>query len=265
MPPDAPSIGIISGMGPYAGLDLAAKIHRHTDARTDQEHLPVVLISHPHRLPDRSTFLFDPTRPSPVPPLVDVAERLEAAGATVAGMPCNTAHGPAIFEAMREKLRAAGRSIRLVHMIEETARHLRARRPSLERVGILSTLAVYRLNLYTDVLEAAGFTTVRPDEEMQLQVVNPVIFDTTYGIKAKSAPVTERARQDLLRAIEALRERGAEAVILGCTELPLALPEPDVNGLPLIDPTTVLAHALIRETYPGKLREKERGNREEGL
>ncbi len=247
-----PIIGILSGMGPYAGLDLAAKIHQLTQARTDQEHLPVALLSYPDRIPDRSTFLFDHTQPSPVPALSEIARRLNAAGATAIGIPCNTAHGPAIFDALKKNLRAASATARLVHMIEETARFV-AETSGARRVGVLSSLAVYRLNLYKSVLEE-GFTAVRPDEDVQLETVNPVIFDTGYGIKAQSDPVTERARRSLLGAVEHLAEKGAEAVILGCTEFPLALPERTVLGLPMIDPTEVLARALIRATYPEKLK-----------
>ena len=51
----------------------------------------------------------------------------------------------------------------------------------------------------------------------------------------------------------ALQAAGAEAVVLGCTELPVAFPEGEYDGLPLIDPTWVLARALIREVAPGQL------------
>ena len=247
-------IGILSGMGPYAGLDLAAKIHRFTKARTDQEHLSVALLSYPSHIVDRSTYLFDQSQPSPVPALARIARRLDEAGAVVAGMPCNTAHGPAIFEALKEELRRTGHSLRFVHMIKATATHIRHAHPSIEHVGVLSSLAVYELHLYKDVLDAAGFTTVRPSDEMQRTVVNPVIFNTAYGIKAQSAPITMRARGDLLKAAAALRADGAEAIILGCTEFPLALPEAAWGGLPLIDPTAVLARALIQATAPDKLK-----------
>jgi aspartate racemase len=246
-------IGILSGMGPYAGLDLAQKIHRHTAARTDQEHLSVALLSYPGWIPDRSTYLFDHAKPNPTPALAKIARRLEAAGATVVGTPCNTAHCSPIFDALTERLSDAGSQVRLVHMIEETARHLRRAHPGIERVGVLSSLAVYRLSLYQDVLEAAGFDVVRPDEKTQREVVNAVIFDETYGIKAQSDPVTDRARRDLLDSAADLKENGAEAVILGCTEFPLALPERDAHGLPLIDPTRVLARALIRAGAPDQL------------
>ena len=251
--PDEPIIGVLSGMGPYAGLDLAQKIHRHTAATTDQQHLSVALLSYPGWIPDRSTYLFDTSQPNPTPALAKIARRLEAAGATVVGMPCNTAHCPPIFDALRERLQEAGSSVRLVHMIEETAQHIRTTHPEIERVGVLSSLAVHQLTLYKDVLEAAGFEVVRPSDERERDVVNRVIFDEEYGIKAQSDPVTPRARQDLLDTAAQLKAAGAEAVILGCTEFPLAIPEPEAHDLPMIDPTRVLARALIRTVHPDKL------------
>ena len=240
-------------MGPYAGLDLVRKIFDLTPAQKDQDHLPVALLSYPHEIPDRSTFLFDETQPSPVPALFHIAQRLEAAGATVAAIPCNTAHAPAIFDVLDARLREGGHRLQLVHMIREAVAYAREALPSIQRVGFLSTLAVYRLGMYETPIREAGLTPVLPDETIQCDVINPTIFDATYGIKAHANPVTDQARRQLLDAIEHLREKGAEAVFLGCTELPLAIPESRIGDVLIIDPTAVLARVLIRETYPGRL------------
>lgn len=248
-----PVIGVIGGMGPYAGLDLVRKIFDLTPASHDQDHLPVALLSFPHRIPDRSTFLFDSSQPNPVPALTAIARQLDALGATVAGIPCNTAHAPPIFDAVNEELAKSGSRVRLLHMIEEAVRYAQATQPSLRRIGVLSTLAVFKMGLYADTITAAGLEPVMPDEAVETNLVNRTIFDETFGIKAKANPVTPRARQNLLEAIEHLREKGAEAVFLGCTELPLAVPETRLGEVIVIDPTAALAHALIRETYPERL------------
>lgn len=249
----SPIVGILSGMGPYAGLDLAAKVHTLTAGQRDQDHLPVALCSYPGWIPDRSTFLFDPARPSPVPALAEVARRLHRAGATVLGMPCNTAHAPAILEAVEAELAATGTPVRFVHMIRETARTVR--RLGVEaRVGVLSSTAVYELGLYKDALNAAGLEAVRPTPDEQQTLVNPVIFDPSFGVKAQSEPVTAQARKLLTKACERLQARGAEMIVLGCTEFPLVLPQATINSTLLVDPTTVLARRLIEETYPEKLR-----------
>src|SRR5690606_12170827 len=115
------AIGVVGGLGPYAGLDLVKKIFDHTSAATDQEHLPVALISYPGQIPDRSSYIADQTKPNPVPALADILRRLEDAGCVVAGMPCNTAHAPVIFDVLQETMAREGRRIRLLNMIEASA------------------------------------------------------------------------------------------------------------------------------------------------
>ncbi len=246
-------IGVIGGMGPYAGLDLVRKMFDLTDAHKDQEHLPVALLSFPGWIRDRSTFLFEQSGENPAEAIFEIARRLESLGAVVAGIPCNTAHAPQIFDLLEERLRSSGSRLKLIHMIRETAAYIRQSTHGIERVGVLSTLAVYRLKLYRQALADEGFTPIIPDENVQENIVNRTIFDPSYGIKAQANPVSLIARQSLLNAIEHLREKGAEAVILGCTELPLAIPEDEVDSTLIIDPTEVLARALIRETYPERM------------
>lgn len=247
-------IGILSGMGPHAGLDLAEKILKQTQARTDQEHLPVAILSYPERIVDRSTYLFDETKPTPVPALTKIALQLAGVGAVVGGIPCNTAHDPRIFGAIERRLKAQSAPLRLIHMIDETAERIRRDLDGVERVGVLASTAVYEFGLYEASLERHDLVPVVPARDVQDELVNPVIFDTEFGIKAQSQPVTEQARRHLLDAAAHLKEHGAEAIILGCTEFPLALPEATAHDLPLVDPTVMLARALIRETAPEKLR-----------
>lgn len=248
------AIGVLGGLGPYAGLDLVKKIFDNTEAAFDQDHLPVVLISYPGHFPDRSTYIADQSKPNPVPALAEVLRRLHDAGCSVAGMPCNTAHAPIIFDVLRETMAAEGRAIELINMIDACAVMARRRDPSIRRVGVLATNSSLRSRLHSDALERVGLEGVQPDWDFQNEVINPVIFDEEWGIKAQSDPPTERARENLLRGIRHLRERGADAVVLGCTELPLAVPEATFEDIPLIDSTETLARELIRMTHPDKLR-----------
>jgi aspartate racemase len=248
------AIGIIGGMGPAAGADFADKIVHQTQARSDHEHLPTALLSFPARIVDRSTFLFGETDENPAYALADIARQLESVGAVAAGMPCNTAHAPAIFDTLVAELQRTGHSIEIVHMIDETVRFMQAHTPHVQCVGTLSTLAVYDLKLHRAPLEAAGFDVVVPDDDVKREIVNRTIFDTTFGLKAQTNPVTPQARQNLIDAIQHLRDKGADAVILGCTELPLAPLVDGMDDLLLIDPADILARSLIRATYPQSLR-----------
>jgi len=173
-------------------------------------------------------------------------QKLAAMGAQVAGIPCNTAHAPPIFDVIVAELQAANCPIHLLHMIREVGRHLQAHYPDIQTVGVLSTTGTYQARVYPQVLEGLGLTVVAPDEAMQVERIHPAIYDSEYGIKATGAP-SELARTYLLDGALALRKLGAQALVLGCTEMPLAIHEKQLYTMITIDPTRILARALIRE------------------
>ena len=253
-PDERSAIGVLGGLGPYAGLDLVRALFDETDAHADQEHLPVTLISYPNRIPDRATWIADETAPSPLPAMMEVLRRLDDAGCAVAGIPCNTAHAPALFDRLRDGLLADGRDLQLLHIVDAIVDNVREVAPDAQRIGVLATASSVQNRLHRTGLEAAGLEAVKPDETHQA-LVQEAIYGAEWGLKAQSAPPDPRARQALLDATDHLVERGAEAVILGCTELPLAVPEPDHDGVPFVNSTRALARALIRATHPEKLRD----------
>ena len=174
--------------------------------------------------------------------------------ATVAGIACNTAHAPEIFENVVRHLSRAGRRIRILHLIDETVDAIREAHGAGTRVGILSTMGSYRVGLYREAAAAGGLQPVEPTPEVQESVVHRSVYDPTFGVKAQPTRVSDEARALADAAVRHLAERGAEIVVLGCTELPSVLPDATCHGLPVIDPATVLARALLRATYPAKLR-----------
>lgn len=256
-PDERRAIGVVGGLGPYAGLDLVRAIFDETDAQRDQDHLPVVLISYPGRVPDRSAWLANPEHaPNPIPALQTILRRLDDAGAAVAGIPCNTAHVARLFDPLLDGLAADGREMELLHMVDAIVETIAEVAPEAERVGVLATSSSTQNRLHEIGLKAAGRHAVVPSAEVQASV-QAAIFDPTWGLKAQSAPASPQARVALLQAIEHVVEKGAQAVILGCTELPLAVPDPTASGVPLISSTRALARALIRATHPEKLKRRE--------
>ena len=145
-------------------------------------------------------------------------------------------------------------AIRLLHMIHETATHLKANCSGLQKIGVLCTTGTHRSRVYQDVLEANGFETLLPPLDMQEQVIHPAIYDKDYGIKAQLNPVDPRALKGLEEGLTYLVKEGAEAVILGCTEIPIAFRELGKIEVPAIDPTQILARALLRHAFPDKLK-----------
>lgn len=226
------SIGILGGMGPEATVDLFAKIVRATPARRDQDHLRVIIDSDP-KIPDRAAHLAG-RGPDPRPYLLRAANNLVDAGADLIAVPCNTAH--AYYDEI-----AAGVPVPVLHMMREVAAWFAVERPDIRRVGLLATVTTVRLGLYHDALAGAGIEVLVPHEVAQ-QGLNRAIYGPD-GIKAGKHL---EARPRVLAAARDLARRGAQAVILGCTELPLVVGTADLD-LPVVDATAILAGAAVRE------------------
>ncbi len=247
-------IGIVGGVGPYAGLDLARKVFDHTLAGSDQEHLPLILLSLPATIPDRTAYLLGEVAENPGRPLAAVIGRLATAGSTVAGIACNTAHAPAIYNQIVSQLQQQQVNIELLNLVAETIRFIKRHYPGSKKIGILSTTGSYRFGVYSEPLQQAGLQPIVPDTRIQEVLVHAAIYHPEYGIKAQTNPVHLQARAQLLQVAGELVRQGAELIIKGCTEIVLALPEEQLHGVPAVDPAVALARSLIRHFNPNKLK-----------
>jgi len=246
-------IGIVGGVGPYAGLDLTEKIFGQTIASSDQEHLPVALLSLPERIEDRTRYLVGETDVNPAFAAADIIEKLERLGAKVIGIPCNTMHAPRIFDEILHQLKKSNSKVKVIHMIREVAQFIASHYPNIQKVGILSTTGTWRSEIYPTYLKEEKYTPVVPNEQLQDEI-HRAVYDPQYGIKAQSNPVDKQAKNSIVKGLRFLKEQGAEGIILGCTEISFALPYQVLDDLPLFDPTLILARALIAHTYPEKLK-----------
>ncbi len=237
-------IGIVGGVGSYAGIDLIRKIYDNTVARTDQEHLPVSMLSAPHKVKDRTEFLIGKVKENPGIAIAEIITTLSKHGAEIIGIPCNTAHTPKIFNVIKQN---TPDEVQLVHLIEEVGKFITDNYPEIKKVGVLSTNGTFIANVYPTILADFGIEAIHPSKEIQKMFVHPAIYAQEYGIKAFSNPVKEKAKKDLLMAASYLSRKGSEAIVLGCTEIPLAITELQIEESLVIDATEVLAKALIRE------------------
>jgi len=239
-----------------AGLDLHRLIIGHTvTSGRDQDHVRVLHASFSDMIPDRTDSILNGTPEAPAGGMADVILAAEAAcdalgERRVAAVPCNTFHAPVIWDRFLSILRERGSEITVLHMIDITVRQLIDHHPGIRCVGILSTTGTRRERIYEGPLERAGLKVVTcRDQEM----VHQAIYHHVWGIKATAA-VSEKARDVFIGKLEELRALGAEAVILGCTEIPLAVPESAYRGIPLLNPVELLAVSLIEYVAPGKSR-----------
>ncbi len=232
------TVGILGGMGPAATVDLFDRIVRATPAQRDQDHLPILIVNDPS-VPDRTAAILH-GGPDPVPVMVRGLRLLARMGADFAVIPCNTAHY------YLPQLRAAV-DIPILDMIRETVAALSQAHPQVRRVGILATAGTLAVGLYQEALTEAGCTPVTPTPE-ETQDLMAAIYGPE-GIKTRGVTPTARS---LLQAVgQALIERGAQALILGCTEIPLALAPGDLP-VPLVASNQALAEAAVREALAGQ-------------
>lgn len=220
------TLGVLGGMGPMATVDFLCKLTRATPATCDQEHIPLV-VHFSTLTPDRSDALIG-TGPSPLPSLIESARLIERSGARGLVMPCNTAH--AWYAEVAQAVQ-----IPLLHIVdaavEQLPHHLRS-----QPVGLLATRGTLDSGIYVE--RHPGLQWVQPSEQEVDLFVMPAIRSVKGGDLL-------RARQLLDKAVRALAERGAGAIVLGCTELPLARSgRPSI--VPLIDATDALAHMAVR-------------------
>lgn len=220
------TLGIIGGMGPLATADLFRKIVEHTEAACDQDHIHI-LIDNNTNIPDRTRALLD-GGPDPTQELQKSAKRLIAAGAEGLMMPCNTAHN------FHEAVRAVS-DVPVLHMIDLTRDALEAR--GVTCAALLATTGTFRTGIYQSRFDGR-VQLLTPNEEEQ-----EAVMDMIYG--GVKAGVTDYDASKVQACAERLIAEGAQTIILGCTELPLAM-ELYRLDFPATDPTLELAKGAIR-------------------
>ncbi|MCL6570354.1 MAG: amino acid racemase [Bacillus sp. (in: Bacteria)] len=218
-------VGIIGGMGPLATVDLMNKIISYTPALRDQDHIHIIADNYT-QIPDRTNAILgkgtDPTRY-----LIQSAQLLENAGADFLVIACNTAHY--FFESVKKSV-----SIPILHMPLETIRFLQEN--NFRKVGLLATDGTIKTKLYQHLCENYGIEVIEPDIEFQKEVMEGI-----YAIKGDNL---EKGRLCLTKVANKLIKRGAEAIVAGCTEIPLVLKSS--QDIFIIDPTEILAKTVIK-------------------
>ncbi|TPG51818.1 aspartate/glutamate racemase family protein [Roseomonas nepalensis] len=223
-------LGVLGGMGPLASAEFMRQLTLLTPAARDQDHVPAVLWSDP-RVPDR-TAARQGTGPDPLLALLRGIRGLEAAGCGAIAIPCNTAHG--WIDGMR-----AATALPILHIVDAAAEALRAAGIPPGPIGVMGTAATLAMGLFQDGLQAGGWEVSVPTEAEMARLVTP-------GIALVKANRVAESHAPLAEAAQALAARGARAVVLGCTEIPLGIAAGPAQPFPVIDTIQALALASIR-------------------
>jgi aspartate racemase len=222
-------VGVLGGMGPDATVDFMTKVIALTRADKDQDHLHM-LVDHDPTVPNRQDAILGDGE-DPGPAMAAMARRLEAAGADFLVIPCNTAY--AFQDSVLDVI-----SIPLISIIDESIAAVGEKAPDAKAVGLLATNGCLQAGVYQSAMAAKDLAAVMPEDEELEQLMTLV-----NGIKAghKGSDVSASMR----KLAEGLVDRGAAAIIAGCTEIPLVLDD-SMLEVPLISSTDVLAQRTVQ-------------------
>ncbi|NYT84726.1 aspartate/glutamate racemase family protein [Pollutimonas harenae] len=224
-------LGVLGGMGPMASAVFMVRLTALTDAASDQHHVPAMLWSDP-RIPDRPAGHAG-TGADPFPWMLNGVRHIERAGAGVIAIPCNTAH------LWYDKL-AASTSLPVLHIVRSVVADLRRHGIMGGRIGLLGTVPTLNSGLYQHELEAQGYQCV-------LLPQSDLLRYCAEAIRLVKVNQVDAAQEPAVHSVQLLRQQGVDAVVLGCTELPLAVPaqiRPSM-GVAVIDSIDALALAAL--------------------
>ena len=221
-------LGILGGMGPAASAEFVTRLIKQTPATCDQEHIPFVLWNEP-RIPDRSTAM-RAGKDDPLPWLEDGIRGLKVAGCDRIVIPCNSAHF------WYDELTKLG--VPIVHIVDSIADELRGLHIENETIGVMGTQGTIECGIYQYRLERQGWKCIVPNRAEMDFFVQPTIDLVKAGKIAESQVL-------IMKVINSLIDRGAKAIVLGCTELPLSVSVADIKGTPIVNSIDSLVQAVL--------------------
>lgn len=220
------TLGVLGGLGPMATAYFLELTVAFTDADRDQDHLQSIVMNTPS-IPDRTAFILGKSQDNPLEPMIALGRQLKELGATVIATPCITAH---YFHSQLQE----GIGLPMLHGIECVARQLKD--SGIRRVGLMATDGTVQSGIFQQQVEALGMELVLPDEKGQAAVM-ALIYDQ---IKAGQAP-----DMALFQSVkDQLRQKGAQVIVLGCTELSLLKKQAPL-GPGIVDALEVLAQQSV--------------------
>lgn len=223
-------LGIIGGMGPEATVDFMDKIIKATPAGDDCDHIHMIVDNNP-QVPSRVKAILD-SGESPAPVLVEMARQLERYGADFLAMPCNSAHY--YYEDIKKSVK-----IPVLNIIECTRTRILNAIPGIKAIGLLASTAVLVTQLYHRTFEADNIKLLTPPENLQQNLMKVIFAVKANKIDAELLKETRRIASELI-------ERGAQGLILGCTELSVLARDIRDFSVPAFDPAQILAEEVVR-------------------
>ena len=225
-------LGILGGMGPEATSYFFHQLIKATPVKKDEDHIKTIIYSNP-QIPDRTEAILGRGE-SPAEAMVKSANILAQAGVSTVFMPCFTAHY--FFDEVQAQVNTPMTSLLKIihHYIDEHYKDIKT-------VGILCTDGTVKSKIFENELD--NYDVIYPKEDIQASCVVKAI----YGEKGIKAGYTEGEPTELLaKAAQHLKDQGAQLLIMGCTEIPLAFKEESID-IPVVNSMKIAAQHFVKQ------------------
>ena len=220
-------IGVLGGMGPESTAifyhELIIQCQKQYGAKYDEDYPEIFIYNLP--IPDVVEGLKSPEKTLKI--LVNGAKKLESIGVNFIVMPCNTAHY--FYEAIKKEI-----SIPFLSITEETAKKVKSK--NFSKVGLLATGTTVKYDIYHKDFDKLWLKLLVPEKQ---ENVTRIIMNILAGKKL------EKDKRELKQIIKNLKNNGAQAIVLGCTDIPILLKQEDVD-IDIFDTVEVLAESTIK-------------------
>ena len=230
-------LGVVGGLGPMTTVSFIKRVIDMTDATSDQEHIPMV-VEHCCYTPDRTAFILGNSEESPLPSITAACKDLERSGATHIAMPCVTAHY--FYDELSKSV-----EIPVYNGIELCVKAFREK--GITKVGLMATEGTVKSGIFAAPLKNAGITCIEPNDRNQSYVTRLIYNNVKMG-----QPVEKEIFEHVVKYFESA---GAEAILLGCTELSVIADEWLPKGC-FLDMMSALARECVKDY--GNLKEEYR-------
>ncbi|MAH43216.1 aspartate racemase [archaeon] len=223
------TIGILGGMGPEASANLYHKMIKYTQnkykAVQDHDYPPAIIYSLPLKGFDETGIVNEKLVEKQ---LINGVKRLEKSKCDLIIIACNTVHH--FYNQMQKSVK-----IPIFNIIDETKK--RVKKAGYDKVGLFASESTTKLNLYEKSFEKSGITVISPSKTQQ-KALNRVIKHVMAGNHGKrDIIILKKIAKDYIN-------KGAQAVVMGCTEIPLAINQSDTK-IKLFDSLEIIIECAV--------------------
>lgn len=219
-------VGVIGGMGPMATTKFMELVINNTKAEKDQDNVDMLVCQY-SSTPDRTAYILGNSNEDPGEAMIKAAKLLESEKCDFLVMPCNTA--TFFYDKIAKEI-----SVPLINIAEETVKH--SLKMGAKKIGLMATDGTIKASVYDQYIPE-GITLFKPDEEHQKRIMDVIYKEVKQNLIPN--------KENFIDIINYFKNNGCDVVVMGCTELSVAVEQLDINDPMVVDSLTVLAKLTI--------------------